>query len=475
MTQFFTILKDSFREAVDGFVIYVMLGIASLVILIVGSMSFTPAEPAAGMDTIVRKFSLVFPDKGRSRVIAGSFETTYAAEKVSKEGDGYKLQLKVTARSASTLNGKHDPKDGDSFRRTVAAWSKQPGRTMKAKDIIPKKDNKDKDFGKPEQKTPDVEVTFELNATPEEQLAVDAAMMEDFLRNQFAVHAGMTATVKRVTEGTTEPTYLFDVSTTGGAAVRGWPHTLKIFFGTVTMTESATLGQTLYVIEDQIINGLGAAITLLMGLIFTSFFIPNMLRKGSVDLLLSKPIGRSTLLIYKYIGGLTFMLLVTAFTVGGIWFVLGLRSGYWDPRFLALIPILTFTFAIVYAVSTTVAVFTRSPIAAMILSIGFMVFLFIVGQVKTIFDTIREANKERMPDWAYTIVDTLNNVMPRYKDLDKLTSKMISDGTLTDGERRMFGLSSIQYASWEGTVGVSLAFIILMLVLSCWRFNKRDN
>ena len=26
MTQFFAILKDSFREAVDGFVIYAMLG-----------------------------------------------------------------------------------------------------------------------------------------------------------------------------------------------------------------------------------------------------------------------------------------------------------------------------------------------------------------------------------------------------------------------------------------------------------------
>ena len=41
-----------------------------------------------------------------------------------------------------------------------------------------------------------------------------------------------------------------------------------------------------------------------------------------------------------------------------------------------------------------------------------------------------------MPEWSYTLVDTLNNCLPRYKDLDKLTSKLITEGTLTQGEMR---------------------------------------
>ncbi len=53
MTQFFAILKDSFREAVDGFVIYAMLGMSLLVIVIVGSMSFKPAEPQDAFNKIV--------------------------------------------------------------------------------------------------------------------------------------------------------------------------------------------------------------------------------------------------------------------------------------------------------------------------------------------------------------------------------------------------------------------------------------
>ena len=54
------------------------------------------------------------------------------------------------------------------------------------------------------------------------------------------------------------------------------------------------------------------------------------------------------------------MIVLTVATVGGIWFVLALRSGYWDPSFLLLIPILTFTFGILYAFSTLVAVFTAA-------------------------------------------------------------------------------------------------------------------
>jgi len=475
MTKFFAILKDSFREAVDGFVIYAMLGMSTLVILIVGSMSFTPVAAEKAFNTIVssREFALIFSDRGRSRAMGiGSSDNKYAASDVQSISGGYKLRVAVTAKpNNGTVNGKPDLSQGDTFRKTVAIWSKMPGQTIKAREIAGKQDK----GGKNGQPVPDIEFNLEQSASTDEQKAVSDADMEAFLKNQFSLMAGMDVTASRVNAGVEEPNYAFEVTTTGGSAVRGWPHTTKIFFGAVTITDETSLGRVLYIIEDQIINGLGGAIALLIGLIITAFFIPNMLRKGSVDLFISKPIGRSQLLIYKYIGGLTFVFLVTTFTVGGIWLVIALRSGFWDPSFLAVIPILTFTFAIVYAMSTLVAVFTRSAIAAMILSIGFMLLLYIVGQVKTIFDSLRTGGpSERMPEWAFTLVDTLNNCLPRYKDLDKLTSKLITEGTLTQGEMRMSGIGLLQLPSWTGTFGVSLIFIVLMLAISCWRFNKRD-
>ena len=95
-----------------------------------------------------------------------------------------------------------------------------------------------------------------------------------------------------------------------------------------------------------------------------------------------------------------------------------------------VIPILTFTFAILYAVSTLVAVFTRSPIAAM-LALGRIhaVFLYIVGKVKQWVDSApqRGRSERHARAGSFTLVDTLNNILPRYKDLDKLTSKLIAE------------------------------------------------
>ena len=211
-------------------------------------------------------------------------------------------------------------------------------------------------------------------------------------------------------------------------------------------------------------------------MVITSFFIPNMLRKGSIDLLISKPIGRSQLLVYKYIGGLTFVFLVSSVMVGGVWLALALRSGFWNPNFLVVIPVLTFTFAILYAVSTLAAVFTRSPIFAILLAVGFAFFLFVVGQVKTVFDVFRAVDPEKggVPQWAFALVDGLNDVLPRYKDLDKLTSKLLSSGTLTPAEMQSRGFDVMTYPSWSETFGVSLVFIVILLAVSCWRFRRRD-
>ena len=45
------------------------------------------------------------------------------------------------------------------------------------------------------------------------------------------------------------------------------------------------------------------------------------------------------------VGGLLFVLLLTTFTVGGVWLVIGLRTGVWAPGLLYCIFGITFYFA----------------------------------------------------------------------------------------------------------------------------------
>jgi ABC-type transport system involved in multi-copper enzyme maturation permease subunit len=486
MRQFFAILKDSFREAVDGFVIYAMLGLSALAIVIVGSMSFRPVPPEEAFGRIAQRFNAIIPERGQGRTLSGSTGgTEYKVSAVAPEGRGHTFRLTVTAQPtrATAESAPEEKADGkgeakaeekpaaepkavpgaDSFRASVAQWAGKAGEGV--------------DFGaggKSGKKGGRAVFSMPTEATPEEQRAVTTALMEEFLASQFDAQAGISATVKRVAAGVAEPEYAFDVATAGGSGVRGWPHQVKIFFGAVNISDDAPLGMVLYGIEDKVINGLGAGVALLISIILTAFYVPNMIRKGSVDLLVSKPIGRTPLLAYKYVGGLTFIFLVSAFTVGGMWLVLAVRSGFWDPTFLVLIPVLTFTFAILYSVSVLVGVVTRSPIVAMLATIGAMFFFWLVGVGKQFVEERRNTGGDTS-GWLVTVIDGLNAVLPRYKDLDTITSKLIAEGTLTPAEMRIVGLASIDYPSWGVTFGMSFAFIAVMLALACWVFNRRDS
>src|SRR5262249_46089523 len=148
------------------------------------------------------------------------------------------------------------------------------------------------------------------------------------------------------------------------------------------------------------------------------FFIPNMLRKGTVDLLLVKPIHRSSLLLYKYVGGLTFIFLNTVLAITGVWLALGLRSGFWSPGFLLVILVITFFFAILYAVSTLFGVLTQSPITAIVVTVLTLIILLAVGWIHWVFEERRERErsgqiaKTEEGAWHATI-DAVHYVTPR--------------------------------------------------------------
>src|SRR5262249_599050 len=145
---------------------------------------------------------------------------------------------------------------------------------------------------------------------------------------------------------------------------------------------------------------IGSLVTLLTAVIITAFFVPNMLRKGTVDLLLVKPVSRWALLVYKYIGGRTFLLLSPTVAVPGMWVAPGLRSGVWANSFLLMIFVYTFFFAILYAVSALFAVLTRSAVVAILMTCGVWFVLFLVGLLHGLGEAqrIREEHRNVPPE-----------------------------------------------------------------------------
>ena len=437
-----------------------------------------------------QEFNIVYPDRGAiplPTAVAdpkrGYNPVSYRVGDGDKKADGsvsFKLRIdpNVGTMSTSTVDkdGKSttvtkpsvDPDAIDLFRYAVLAWKSPPG--PKLRDVAPDERKPGRNRG------PELTPVLPPRPDPAALRAVTDDEMTAFLTNQCVLFLDVKAadvSVKRVPDEAGEPYYSFDVSIRSVSGARGWPHGVQLLFGAVPPIRGVPLGSALKFIQDQIVNGIGALVALCLSVVVTAFFIPNLLRKGSIDLLISKPIGRVQLLVYKYVGGLTFIFLVSAVTVGGVWLVMAARSGMWDPSFLFVIFALTFTFAILYAVSAAVAVYTRSAIAAILVTFGFMFVMWVIGLAKTFFDANKVVQEVNLPEWSYTLVDALNNCLPRYKDLDKLTTKLITDTNQPEGMARLQG-ALIEYPSWTGAVGVSLIFIAVMLALASWRFVKRD-
>jgi len=120
VNNFFVILRDSFREAVDGFVIYVMLILSTILIFLIASLSFTPQSAEEALPGFVKPFVLFIPDKGQSDAVSAVAGVEYSAREIKRNGKDVKFVLEVTSL-ANPLVGVGDP-----FRTAVAGWAKKP-------------------------------------------------------------------------------------------------------------------------------------------------------------------------------------------------------------------------------------------------------------------------------------------------------------------------------------------------------------
>ncbi len=438
--KFLAILKDSVREAIDAKVFLVMLVLSCLVIATVASTRYLPVPLEEKMDEYAHTMTFAF--------------------RFSRQKGG--VPESVTIRDFEQTNTAAEPWDGDYRFFIVMRYSQKSDAEMMRLGSV---------FG------------------------VDT-QLEKGLRHQFPF---LNDVHLRSVKSDNPTEVRFEVTTHGGtdAPQRDWPHRLYLFYALPVAIFDRPLPQQVHLIEDTMISGAGAGIALLVSVVVTAFFIPNMMRKGTIDLLLAKPLHRSTLLLHKYVGGLSFMFLITVFIVVGVWLAIGLRTGLWGAGFLLTILVLTFQFAVYYAISTFFAVWTRNAIVAILMCCLAWGVFFIVGMCYRGVEEMRALARGEVPEledmmgpnappahertlpkwteWAFPTVDFLHAVTPRMKDLDVLTTKVLNDDLLP-AESRDRKLSNKLYANfrWTEALGVSLLYIGLLLGLSCWRFNRVD-
>jgi ABC-type transport system involved in multi-copper enzyme maturation permease subunit len=485
--KFLAILRDSLREALDAKVIYFLFGLSGLVILLAGSLSFEPASPTEGLQLIVNRFPGASGPFGTPSPYSVKLENVELVNESLRGWEGeYRADLVVVdGTDAMGLGDKGEKPDkpapplgkGVVFRffvlmdiltRTPAAELTDEQRELKPLLGVLRREAF-RTGGKLDSPQGIKAVSALVGAAN----ALPAARLEGWIESQFSGIGSLEASsVKLVNEA--DGAYRFRVVCKASPeAVRTWPQAVYLFFGGWKLASSVSIGGVMLLIENYLVGGFGAGIAMLLSTIITAFFIPNMLRKGTVDLLIAKPISRPALLVCKFIGGLTFMFLNTVLIVVGLWLVLGARSGLWGTGFLLNILVLTFQFAIFYAFSTLLGVLTRSPIICILGSCLLLVLLFGVGTLSAVLKPAPDSTEP--PGWVWTTSNALRLGLPRYKDLDQLGGQLIARDLMprNNVERTQVEQEASQ-VRWSEAVAVTAGYIALLLGLACWRFSVKD-
>jgi len=172
------------------------------------------------------------------------------------------------------------------------------------------------------------------------------------------------------------------------------------------------------------------AVLMLTGGIFLAIFatgslMPNMLEKGSVDLLLSRPMARWQLLLGRYLGAVGLVAINVAYMTAGVWLIISLKIGLWHWPFLASGLIIIVVFAILFAIMTFVGVTVRNSGVAMMAAWFVMFFSPLLFQRDKIYALL----SKKIWQW---LLDGIYYITPRTFELGNLTRSLVAGEPIID-------------------------------------------
>ncbi len=203
-------------------------------------------------------------------------------------------------------------------------------------------------------------------------------------------------------------------------------------------------------------------------LISTASFIPSMLEKGTIDLLISKPISRPMILLSKFMGAVLFVFFSMVFLLGSIWLILSLKSGFWDFSFLLSILWITFAFATMYSIVVVIGLTTQSTVIAILVNF-FLIFVLcplLSIREAVIFSLVTN-------DTVKFVFDFLYYIFPKPGEIRDLTNAMIMGEPINTWKTSVNAETGSFTASWMSAIS-SLLFSLVMMAYSIYYFSKKD-
>ncbi|MBI2930891.1 MAG: ABC transporter permease [Planctomycetes bacterium] len=430
------LFKDSILQTLDCKSLYVSVALGALFVLVCASISYSPMDEREAIQGMVEQFDRVMIVRTRppgGRTFEGVTWTVSDVRKGSGDFEGgYEFKLAV-----SNLREFHD---------LVRFWrGVEQGKITGSDDPVPEGE-------------------------------VDEAGEIKFLRGKFRERVIMKTRIER--GEASEDKRVFDVAIRAASPERlEGMYQAHFFFGAFSWPlgvadQKLSVAQFMLVMQLVLSQYVAGMVGILFGVIFTASFIPTMLQKGCIDVLLARPISRTTLLLSKYAGGLIYGAISGGVLVGGSWLVLSLRSGVWNWGYLASLGTLILFFAVLYSIGALTAVMTRSTIASMIVPVGAWGLGFGVTWVKQ--TGTQPLSPFQLPSSISTALEALSWFLPRASDINVMNQWFMICGSMGPGVEEITSEMGLPEVAWIRILLSSGALIVATLGLASFVFSRRD-
>lgn len=247
-------------------------------------------------------------------------------------------------------------------------------------------------------------------------------------------------------------------------------HEYSLFFGAVGLPMKVGVPVFLTNVLSVIVGTVAGLMGIIIGLIVTASFVPQMLQKGQIDFLLSRPISRGRLLLAKYFGGLFFIVVLAGVLLGGVWLALSIRSGYWSAWPLLTIPVVVYFFAVLYAFSVFMGFTTRSTVAVIFAS---LLFWGLCGAVGTLHQVKEMGGMDQAPAALATATDAAYAITPRTGDLGAMNQWILAKAYLSKDVQAELP-DVLRSTNYVQSLALTTGWIVGLLLLAWWRFRRRD-
>ena len=195
-----------------------------------------------------------------------------------------------------------------------------------------------------------------------------------------------------------------------------------------------------------------------LALFATAHLVPRLQEKGTIDLYLSRPVGRVPLLLSRYTAGLLLAAANLLYLIGSMWLIIVWKTHVVHGRFFLAGLSILFTIATLLAFAFLVGVVTSSTGVSLMATYA----IFFFSAILAAHDKISAAMSK---EWAAKLVEGLYWVFPKTAQLGRATVAHVA------GNQAFRGVGDMNLLAVYGSTAL---FGLAALTLASWLFSRKD-